>query len=815
MAHARPSPGSPPRARLYPEIFLVSFAGLLLEISYTRVFSFKISSYYTYLILGFALLGIGGGAVLVAIVPALRRMGPQRLLPWVSPLGGLAVGVGYLAVSRVELSTYAPPSELPQLAALALACAVLFSNFLAVGVAVAAILSAAPASLHRLYGADLAGAGFGCAAAIPLMLWLTPPGCVLASGAALAAAGLRPARGRPGGALACAVATLALAGGALGADALPDPVVDRAKTMGAEQMERWGFRRVFQRWNPVFRVDLLESPLTPDSLAIAHDGDWGSVLWRFDGSDAQLARMFAASNREFPFAVAKREPEVLIIGAAGGNEILASLHFGAARITAVELNPVTVSLLREHFADYTGRLAERERVTLVNAEGRSFLRRGPSRYDVIHFVAPDSYATMNAAQASGFVLVESYLYTKEMVAEALGHLAPGGILCMQFGEVDYRTRPNRTARYLATARRAFAELGIHDFADRVLLATTVDFPIQLSTILLRAEPFTPAQIEAFRALVEKVPATTLRHAPGTPRDDGVVGRVITASDEDLEAVFDAWAYDVSPVSDDAPFFWHFARFRDVIAPGDHPLRRPIGPEDGRGETALLAMLGVSSLFAAAFLLIPFGLVGERWRRLPRRGTTALYFAALGLGFMFYEVALIQKLTLFLGRPTYTLTVTLFALLVSSGIGSLATGRYLDARDRALPRLALALLLLTVFYQFGLDPLVAAAVGWPLGPRVVATALFLVPLGLVLGAFLPLGIGTAVRLGEHEAETVAWCWAVNGVFSVIASMLATIVSMSYGFRALLLAALLLYGAAVLALRTLPLRPVARALAAERA
>ena len=792
------------RRSFYLEIFLVSFAALLLEISYTRVFSFKISSYYTYLILGLALLGIGAGAVFVALSERLRSLSPGRLLPLISLLGAAATGAGYFVVAGVELSTYGPPASLGQVARLALVCGVLFSNFLAAGLMIALVFTARPEALSRLYFADLAGAGIGCAAAIPFMVLLTPPGCVLASGAVLAISGLRLAVSeiRP---LALASAPLAalLAAGSLWAHALPDPVVDSAKTMGAREMERWGFSSVFERWSPVFRVDVLESPLLPGGKALIHDGDWGSALWEFDGSPARLAQLFAASSREFPFALAGPDPSVLIIGAAGGIEILASLHFGAERITAVELNPVTVSLHTDHFSDYTGHLSGHEKVSIVNAEGRSFLRRDPSSYDVIYFVAPDSYASMNAAQASGFVLVESYLYTQEMVHETVRHLRPGGILCMQFGEVDYNEKPNRTARYLATARRAFEELGIEDFERHVLLATTVDFPLQLSTILLQTTPFSEQQVEAFLAVARKIPATRARHVSGRVRESTVPNGVITLPPERLDALYDTYAYEIRPVSDDAPFFWHFARFRDVIARDSKALRNPIGPEDGRGESALLVMLALATAFAAVFLLLPFAAIRQRWARLPRKAPAAVYFAALGLGFMFFEICLIQKLTLFLGYPTYTLTVTLFALLVFSGLGSFATEWYVEARDRMLPALLGALLLLTLFYQFGLDVLMNALVGWGLAARIVTTVLVLAPLGLCLGAFMPLGLASVARLTELRGEYIAWCWAINGVFSVIASILATVVSMSYGFRVLLLLALGLYVVAGLALRAIPL------------
>jgi spermidine synthase len=788
----------------YLEIFLVAFAALLLEISYTRVFSFKVTSYYTYLIIGLALLGIGAGGVFVALFRRLRDTAPERLLPVLSLIGATTVGIGYFIIAAVELSTHRPPSNPAQIARLVLVCLALFSSFLSIGLMIAVIFARRPASIHRLYFADLLGAGLGCAAAIPMMILVSPPGCVFAGGAILALAGIRSSLGevRQLGPLAVALAAV-LGLGAVYPEALPDPVVDPVKTMGEKQLQRWGFSSLFRRWNPVFRVDVLESPLAPGRLALVHDGDWGSALYAFDGEVSSLRERYQASSRRLPFEVAKENPRVLIIGSAGGNEILASLYFGAQEITAVELNPVTVWLLTDHYTEFTGRVAEHEKVTLVNGEGRSFLSRDQTKYDLIYFVAPDSYATMNAAQASGFVLVESYLYTIEMIKEVARHLNPGGVLCMQFGEVDYQRKPNRTARYLSTARKALGELGIADFGRHVLLATNFDFPIQLSTILIQVEPFSERQIESFLGVSATIPRGAATYARGRGLGRGVLASVISLPAEELEELYETYAYDIRPVSDDSPFFWHFARFRDLVTGGNPSLRVPIGPEDGRGESALLIMLLVSGVLSAAFLLLPFATVRDRWARLPHKARAIAYFSALGLGFMFFEIALIQKLTLFLGYPTYTLTVTLLTLLVSSGIGSFATEWYIEGRNRALPVLVGVLIALALFHAFAFDPIAHALVGRPLAFRIALAVMVLTPLGLGLGAFMPLGLATVSRLTEHRAEYVAWGWAVNGVFSVIGSLLATILSMTYGFRAVLLLAATLYLLAGAVLRTIPL------------
>jgi MFS family permease len=187
---------------------------------------------------------------------------------------------------------------------------------------------------------------------------------------------------------------------------------------------------------------------------------------------------------------------------------------------------------------------------------------------------------------------------------------------------------------------------------------------------------------------------------------------------------------------------------------------------------------------------------------PHKLEAGIYFAALGLGFMFFEVSLIQKLTLFLGYPTYSLTVTLFALLISTGVGSLLSERYAAERNRAFTVLLTALVILAMAYQWLLTPVIQEGVGWPFAVRVVVTVLFLLPLGLVLGAFMPLGLRSVSEATEHGQEYVAWCWAVNGFFSVVASVLSTILSMTIGFRMVMLVGLVIYLIGVTVFRRLP-------------
>jgi spermidine synthase len=792
-----------PRARAcYLDVFAVALAAIVLEISYTRIFSFKLYYYFTYLVIGLALLGLGTGGVLVAIVPRLRALPLWRLVAVCCILGSLVVAGGYVVIATTQLNAFYLTLQWREPVKLLILSLALFAPFLAVGVVLAAIFGAYPDEIDRLYCADLLGAGLGCAAAVPLISTLTPPGCVMLAGTLLAGAGVHAAR-RQSRLLVCLAAAMGVVclAALVGHRALPEPVTDSVKTLAHVRMV--GSPVPFSGWSSVFRVDVTTNPIPgATSYIINHDGNWGSVLHQFNGDVATLGR-FDADPRSFPFRVARPQPEVLIIGAAGGHEILASLHFDVRHVTGVELNPVTYSLLTTHFADYSGHLAENPRVTLVNAEGRSYLKRNDDRYDLVWFVAPDSYAAMNAATSGAFVLSESYLYTVEMITDTLDHLNDDGVMCAQFGEFDYEAKPNRTARYVATAREALRRRGIADAGSHIAVITTPG-ALYLSTVLVKKSPFTPAELARLRETAHAVGESALRFPSDAARDLAApVSQVLRLPQEQLPAWFAAHGYDLSPVFDDSPFFWHFARFRDALLPESMRQAKGVRMDiDLTGERVLVLLLGFSAVFAAAWLLLPFVAIRRQWRAIPHKAAAAGYFAALGMGFMFFEVSMIQRLTLFLGYPSYSLSVTLFGMLVFGGIGSFLSGRSHGGRTPVLVGLLTTMALLTVVYRFGIPILVDRFVGVALPLRSALAALVIAPLGLTLGAFMPIGLRTVAAATEYPREFVAWAWAVNGFLSVIGSMLSTILAMTLGFETLMLVAVAVYAAGVASLSRIP-------------
>lgn len=781
------------------EIFAISAAGLLLEIAYTRIISFKLYYYYTYLVIGLALLGLGSGAVIVAVSRRLDRIDTRPLLARCAIGSAVGVVIGYIAVAATPLDTIAMwtggrSTQFVAAGQLVIIALGLFVSFLPIGMCVSTLFARRPDDINRLYFSDLVGAALACLVVVPLIATVGPVSIIALAGLILLAVGVRLAdiawRSHVGKAVAVGSAALGivLAVVAILPAAAPDIRTEESKGV------RPGSHLDASEWSALFRVDAQE---LPGLTVLYHDGTWGSAIWPWDGDPASLSR-FDVDVRSVPFAALGEPPErMLIIGAAGGHEIEAAIHFGAKQIDAVELNPATAELLRGKYAEYTAHLTERPEVNYVVGDGRSYLAKSDDVYDLIWFVAPDSYAASNAASSGAFVLSESYLYTQEMIDESLDHVTTDGMVVMQFGEAYYEDRPNRTARLAATARAAYESRNVDDATDRVAVLTTAEPPVfdypsyNFATTIMKAAPFTDGELDRIEDQLARVDGGTTRYLPGRAAEPGTpVNEIITLSDDALDEYIADYPYDIRAISDDRPFFWHFTRFGDVLGDFGEPVT-DFDLEVGIGERVLVVLLALSVLLAAVFLLLPFVLVRDTWKRLPYKANTAPIFAILGLAFIAFEITLIQRFSLVLGYPTYSLTVTLMAILLSTGIGSLVSERWHHRPHRMLAALAVAIVALGVFYTLVTPSLDDLLLSWPLLAKAAVVALLCFPLGFCLGMFMPLTISLVAHDESHSREYVAWGWAINGFFSVIGSTLTTMISMTVGFSTVLVGSVVLY------------------------
>jgi hypothetical protein len=210
------------------------------------------------------------------------------------------------------------------------------------------------------------------------------------------------------------------------------------------------------------------------------------------------------------------------------------------------------------------------------------------------------------------------------------------------------------------------------------------------------------------------------------------------------------------------------------------------------EITLLILLAQSILVAGLCILLPLVVLNRKGLESEGRWSWLVYFAALGLGFIMVEIALLQRFLLFLGQPIYTYAVVLAGLLMFTGIGSYAAGRFGPASLKSVLLSVVALVPLTAF----ITPIVFhACLGFPIFWRIVIALLLIAPLGFSLGMPFPLGLRLAM---QRSSALGSWAWGVNGFFTVIGTVLALILGMIVGFRIVLLLATACYGCGLVAI-----------------
>jgi hypothetical protein len=802
-------------APIYGGIFLCSLAVLMEEILLTRIFSLTIWYHLAYLTISTALIGFGAAGSLLAIFPRLWGSAPRQFAGSCAALAGitLAISMVILAPRPLDPSVMLSQPGTFFLGLLGYYIAVTIPFFFA-GIAVATPLAAYPHRVNRLYGADLLGAGLGCLVAVLLLTELDAAGAITVCAALFLAAGALywvPAR-RAG--LLAALA-IAVGVGAPFAGLFVDFVPTQSKQLaGCAQI-------LFTQWSPINRVDLCQpvnpkacfsstfgrSPKykgdAPDVLDIEYDGHNGSNVLRYE--HPYWFDMLKTHLLRTPYLL-KPKPRVLVIGVGGGVDIMNAVRQGALHVTGVELQPITVDLLHEPFLQkWTGGVFERPDVTLIASEGRHYVRSHDDRYDLLQITAVDTFS----AQTSGaYVLAESYLYTVEAFEDYLSHLSDDGVLSIVTGDVRIAAAPPAHATRLAlVAREALRRLGDADPQAHIMIVADQWPYFALENLLIKRSPFTPEEIQRVREFVssndgdpdEKRPSEkhgfVVYLAPGGTGDSSI-NQLVNAPDAELSRLLRNRDFALDPVTDDRPFFFHSLKWRSVLS-GLVTARKELWffPGSLTGQLMLLMMLLQAILVGGALIVLPLARRGLGQVSLSTTLAFLVYFLGLGLGFLMIEISFVQKYVLVLGYPTYSLSVTVCSLLVSAAAGAALSQRGWARPERFLGWLLAATVGLIVLEGAALSALREHVLAASLPIRITLTVLMQFPLGMALGMYFPTGLELLRRI---EPRLIPWAWAVNGVGSVAATVLAVILAMEIGFSNVALVAAGAYVVGTLAL-----------------
>lgn len=778
--------------KILPVIFLCSSASLAFEVLLTRIFSISLWYHFAFMILSIAMLGFAASGTTLALFPRLASLSRAG---WYALALGVAMGAAYLTANRIPLDPVRLSWDKSQLLYIALYYLVLAIPFLITGLLIATAFTVASAQSGLLYGADLLGAGLGSIAVLILMNGTPPERAVfIISIPPLVAAWLVGGRRLKAAALLLAGIGLAFL---VATPQFARPRISEYK--GLESALRYPGARHLKTWHsPFSRVDSFQSPaarfapglglgyLDPLPPQIGLSVDAGSLSAVTAADDERKLAFLDHLPAALPYAVGKRG-NVLLLDPRGGLHAMLAARNGAERTVKVEGNPDLLRAVKEEYGRFSGGIYD---TATRSGLGRSWLRGSRERFDLIDL------SLLGVEPSGSFGIAEEYRYTVEAFREYLAHLGPDGLLSLNLYIIP---PPRQELRLLATIATALEGMGLSPARHVAAVRSwgTV-------CIIVKRSPLTGGDITAIRGFAEKN-RFDLAWLPGLTAAGSNVHVRMPSTDyfEAFRDILDPAArrrftekylFDITPVGDDAPFFHYYLKLGNM---GE--TYRVMGRkwlfflEEGY---ILPAVFVQGALISLALVSLP-AIAGRRWPRAGGRGRGGRwfipYFALLGIGYMFVEIILIQKLILPLEAPPYAVATVLAALLVSSGAGSLLGERLPWLRGPATP-CAISIMLLA--YLPLLPRTTAPLLPFPLWARVMLVFLLLVPPGLLMGIPFPGGLKV---LGKRDASLIPWAWAINGCCSVLAPPLAVMCAMGIGFGGVLALAAIAYFLASICLK----------------
>ena len=797
-------------------IALLSASALAYEILLMRLFSIIQWHHFAYMIISLALLGYGASGTFLTIKSGRLLANYSRNFVVNILLFGISSLALFLAAQQIPFNAQEVLWDAYQPWFLLLLYLILAFPFFFAANAIGLSLMRSRQHIAQLYSADMLGAGVG-SIGIVLMLFIVFPdtGLRILCAIGIATAALACWELKIGKKLKWLLLSLSLM------PLLLTPVLTQLELSpykGLSQILRISGSKIVEEYSsPLGLLSIVENPLVPlrhapglslnatqeppPQVGVFTDGDAMTVISQNAGDIKRFSYLDQVTSA---LAYHLNKPnKVLVLGAGGGSEVLQARYHGAAQIDAVEINPQIINLIRKNYAQFSGDIYN-DNVTRVHiAEARGFVTGTPNSYDLIQLALLDAF---NASSAGLYALNESYLYTVEAIQQYVQKLSPDGYLSISRW---VKLPPRDSLKLFATAVEALKRNGHGDVDQRLMLIRGW----QTSTLLIKNGSFSPKEISALQSFC-KDRSFDLAYYPGmSAAEANRYNRLqqpifYQATHAMLGSQHDSYLhnykFNIWPATDDRPYFFNF--FKWSVLPEIFTLM-------GRGGLLLvewgylilIATLLQALLASLVLIILPLFFLRRTSVSRDVPGVSPWrafgYFFALGLAFLFIEIAFIQKFILFLHHPLYAVSVVLASFLLFAGLGSAYSRRY--SRDgnhgRGIKLAVIGIILFGLVYLLVLGPAFSLILDWPNLAKVGIAIAFIAPLAFCMGMPFPLGLSL---LGDRAQHLIPWAWGVNGCASVLSAVLATLLAIHFGFTVVVVLALLLYGVAALIMITTP-------------
>ena len=786
------------RRLMYLGTFLTAASVLELEVTLTRIMSIMSVHHFTYMIISIAILGFGCAGSYLAFRGTQARHGFGDLSGYAFAYS-VSIALSLILVTRLRFDALLITKDFKELLKVLLVECLLAAPFFFAGLTLSNIITRFQGDIHRVYFADMVGASVGCLVSVVAIQTIGATNAVFLAAVLAGTVGLLFQAAEHGWRQPKAWALLGFSVLVLVVGVWKNPYLVH---VAPPKLALEYYRNVAvpediedSHWHVLARIDVfkpMRNRIPPfggevslrricawESRLITQDGLAPTWMLRSDG-DIKKMKFLDGFLQGAPYVIEK-SPRALVIGVGGGIDVLIGLYNGAKHVVGVEVNSYTVRAIKQKWADFTGNIFNRPEVEILVNEGRHFLSRGKDSFDVIQLSGVDTWA---AGLTGAYVATETYLYTVEGVMAGMDRLTPDGVLSYSRLVWD---PPGETLRLTGVMAEALRRRGVASPASHVVIVNGSSW----ADTMVKNSPFTREEVGALRTWA-KENGFALLFDPFA-RNDHRYELLLRGSPELVERFYRKSPFDLSPPRDDHPFFFHYEKWRNFV---NELKEQRVGP----APSAILPMvcaLGLTILLAALGILVP--MCRHRLVGVPGAWSSIVCFGSLGLAFIFVEIALIQKLMVFLGGPMYSLAFTLSVILFFSGLGSYF-GRKWSAPE-ALTTLALLIPALIVAMNIALSAAIPHLLGMALPLRIIIGILVISPVAFLIGMPFPLGLTIVGRLSPGW---VPWAWAINAFTTVLGTMLAVLLSMHFGFQKVFLSAAFLYLAALLVMRRLAQR-----------
>lgn len=763
-------------------ISVVALSTLFYELSLIRILDVLWYPHFAYMVITLALLGFGISGVVTSVLAEHKKLFATTTLSWLTVALALSYGGMFFFLNRfhVDFDNFSSVAYLGAKVLLVFSGLVL--PFFLGGLILSILFTKHADKFGKLYFWDLVGASVGCLLVPLLIPYVGGPGMLFVASCLGCLALCLVCRSK-------IVISLAL----ICAMGLSGFLIYRGNDYLeiAFHMDKRGFRslqggKILTKWDRISRIDLIQ--YRKEYIWIAYDGGTQtSYFYNFDGDYKKLRDSLPAGAREqfwdkFVFAShwlkEGTAPNVLIIGAAGGQETKAALTFGANSVDAVEMVGSVIELGKEKYAIEP---YDNPKVNAVRGEGRSFLRSSNKKYDIIQMMSNNT--TSSIASGSGAVS-PNYLQTTDAYKEYYSHLTKNGVL-----HINHHIYP----RMVLTAARAWKESGRTDFQKHIVVYYANKW-YNLPTILIKMQPWTQKEMDRIASLMDGDGFEQICN-PLEPEKSKLDKAFFTGT---LPAeLLAAIPYRMDVPTDDKPFFNHLRKrmkpvsFKEPYVDTSIKVLLNDSIKHGLPMDVIHLIVSAGAALVIAIVCLFGPLLFSKVGRTPWQGKTAFiaYFACLGAAFIAIELIFVQLFSKLIGFPLYTYVTVVFSFLLAAGVGSYCTDiTKLHARRfaRYLPYIAIPVYGV-VMLSFK-APLLDYFLQWSFMLRMIAAFLLIAPLGFFMG--MPFAIGIA---GSHDKGkgAVGWAWAINGLFTVLGGVCSIVLAIYIGFFDTLMIAFAIY------------------------